>query len=196
MADHTLFFEELLRTPNLRAKTYVVQEIPGRGLSCIELSARRLEDWFFARRWVSTRTGRRLLFWLLDEVEAQGFRFQVSRSAGSEAPLGTAEGEDWARASEQWASLNPEERRIHTELFPTEARLLNAGYDWDDRGVYRNGVALAADPTGRILEARDDTVHEWVRVPEEFTWRRYPLYALPHPAPGAAAEGAAPIPGT
>lgn len=174
MADHPLLFDDLLRTPNLRSKTYVVQEVAGRGLACIEVQARRLEDWFFARRWVVTRNGRRLLFWLLDEVEAHGYRFQVTR--GLPAQSDDAE-EPWMRASGQWKALTEEERRIHSELFPEEDQLLQSGYDWDHENVFREGVALKADDAGRYLEEFGGMVYEWVRVPEEFTWRRYPLYA-------------------
>ncbi|HEX9816588.1 MAG TPA: hypothetical protein VGB18_06385, partial [Candidatus Thermoplasmatota archaeon] len=114
MADHPLLFDDLLNTPNLRAKSYVVHEASDRGLACIELTARRLDAWFFARRWIVTRNGRRLLFWLLDEVEAHGFRFRVKQG-----PLATNPTEEpWVRAADQWDSLDSEERQIHAELFP------------------------------------------------------------------------------
>ena len=173
VADHTLLFDELLKTQNLRAKSYVVHESADRGLACIELSARRLEDWFFARRWVVTRNGRRLLFWLLDEVEAHGYRFRVKQ--GPIHPTGPEE--PWMRAAAQWDALDAEERQIHAELFPEEDRLLRQGYDWDHANVYRHGLPLRPDESGRILEEVDGFVTEWVRVAEEFTWRRFPLYA-------------------
>lgn len=191
MADHTLLFDELLATPNLRAKSYVVHEMANRGLACVELCARRLEDWFFARRWIVTRNGRRLLFWLLDDVEGHGFRFRVHH--GSSGP--TQPEEPWTRAAEQWEALSAEERQIHASLFPEEDRLLQLGYDWDHANVYRLGIPLLPDASGRILEEADGLVAEWVRVPEEFTWRRFPLYAALRrplePSPAAAA-----IPGT
>lgn len=173
VTDHTLLFDELLNTQNLRAKSYVVHESGDRGLACIELSARRLEDWFFARRWIVTRNGRRLLFWLLDEVEAHGFRFRVKQ--GPVQPSGVEE--PWVRAAAQWDALDPDERQIHAELFPEEEKLLQQGYDWDHEHVYVQGVPLRPDDSGRLLEEVDGVVTEWVRVPEEFTWRRFPLYA-------------------
>ena len=193
MADRTLIFDDLLNTPNLRAKSYVVHETTNVGLACIELCARRLEDWFFARRWVSTRSGRRLLFWLLDEVEAHGFRFRVKPG-----PLQPSQGEEpWTRAAQQWSTLSPEERRIHTELFPEEDSLLRQGYDWDHAHVYRLGIPLQRDESGRILEETDGFVSEWVRVPDEFTWRRFPLYpALRRPIASATSTGPDPIRGT
>lgn len=177
MADQTMFVDELLRISNLRAKTYVVHEPPGTGLACVELRARRLEDWFFARRWVSIRAGRRLLYWLLDEVESHGFRFQVT-SAQSDGDGGPARQEPWHRASRLWAELTEEERRVHRELFPQEAALLEAGYDWDHDAVYRSGTPLPRDGMGRWIEEHEGIVYEWARVPEEWTWRRYPLYKV------------------
>jgi hypothetical protein len=173
VTDRTVLFDDLLNTPNLRAKSYVVHEATDRGLACIELCARRLEDWFFARRWVVTRSGRRLLFWLLDEVEAHGFRFRVKQGG---APSDREE-EPWLPAAQQWSALSPEERSIHAELFPEEEKRLREGYDWDHAHVYRFGAPLRPDESGRILEEVDGFVTEWVRVPEEFTWRRFPLYA-------------------
>lgn len=186
--DQTLFFDELLQLPNLRARGYVLQELPLQGLACIEASARRGEDWFFARRWVSTRAGRRLLYWVLDEAESRGFRFRVATSdrGSPAAPLPET---PWVRATEAWSGLTDEERRIHRDLFPHEVRFLESGYDWDERAVYRSGEALPRDPAGRVLETLDGVVHEWARVDEEWTWRRYPLYVtaiLPaSPAPRA-----------
>lgn len=173
VADRTLLFDDLLNMPNLRAKSYVVHETRDRGMACIELCARRLEDWFFARRWIITRNGRRLLFWLLDEVEAHAFRFRVQ----SRTPTASPPEEPWVRAAKQRSALDSEERLIHAELFPEEERLLDAGYDWDHENVYRFDVPLLPDESGRILEEVDGFVVEWVRVPEEFTWRRFPLYA-------------------
>jgi hypothetical protein len=183
VADRTLLFGELLVMPNLRAKTYVVHEGAQGQASCIELSARRLEDWFFARKWVPTGAGRRLLFWQLDEVEARGFRFHVARSPGLRT--GPPE-EPWERAARQWAGLSPDEQRLHAALFPDEERLLRLGYDWDHAGVYRSGEKLAPDASGRILEDAEGFVHEWVKVVQEFTWRRFPLYASKVPVVGAA----------
>jgi len=185
VADHPLLFDDLLNTPNLRAKSYVVHEASDRGLACIELTARRLDAWFFARRWIVTRNGRRLLFWLLDEVEAHGFRFRVKQG-----PLATNPTEEpWVRAADQWDSLDSEERQIHAELFPQ-------GYDWDHVHVYRLGAPLVADESGRILEEVDGMVTEWVRVPEEFTWRRFPLYAALRRPPLPSGAPANPIRGT
>ena len=177
VTDETLFFDDLLRLPNLRAKSYVVQEPVSNNMACVELTARRAEDWFYARRWVSTRTGRRMLYWILDDVETSGFRFRiVTRPRALGAP-GEPE-EPWQRARANWAELSDEERRLHRELFPHEHLFLERGYDWDHAGVYRDGLAIPVDALGRCLEEDDGVVHEWVRIPDEWTWRRYPLYAL------------------
>lgn len=185
VADRTVFWDEFVRTPNLRAKTYVVHEPAATNLACVELRARRLEDWFFARRWVSIRAGRRLLYWLLDEVEAHGFRFQVGTAKPPEGAPATLD-EPWNRASRLWAELTEEERRVHRELFPQEAQLLESGYDWDHEAVYRSGTALARDGMGRWIEEQEGVVYEWVRVPEEWTWRRYPLYVIRQPTASSA----------
>ena len=188
MADHTLLFDELLRLQNLRAKSYVVQEPLQNGMACVELTARRGEDWFYARKWLATRTGRRLLYWLLDEVESHGFRFRiVARPRLPEVP--NEKEEPWQRARGCWAELTEEERRIHQDLFPQEDQLLDRGYDWDHEAVYRDGRPLPFDALGRCLEEDEGIVHEWVRIPEEWTWRRYPLYALnPKPVLGTVAH--------
>ncbi len=186
-----MLFDELLNTPNLRAKSYVVHETGDRGMACIELSARRLEDWFFARRWIVTRNGRRLLFWLLDDVEAHGFRFRVKQGPLASNPTE----EPWMRAADQWDALDKEERMIHAELFPEEDKLLGQGYDWDHLHVYRLGAPLQPDESGRILEEVDGVVTEWVKVSEEFTWRRFPLYAALR-RPAALGTSAEPIRGT
>lgn len=185
--DHTVLFDELLQIPDLRARSYVVHELPLHGLACVDAQGRRGEDWFFARRWLSIRVGRRLLYWVLDEAESRGFRFRVASSRRVPGPGQPVE-EPWTRASNAWERLTEEERRLHRELFPHEEELLRRGYDWDERSVYRNGVALEADPSGRILETEGGVVHEWVRIEEEWTWRRYPLYvrailSRPSPAP-------------
>ncbi|MBI2078238.1 MAG: hypothetical protein HYT80_07720 [Euryarchaeota archaeon] len=189
MADRTLFFDDLLRTPNLRAKSYVVQEPLPNNMACVELSARRSEDWFYARRWVSTRTGRRMLYWILDDVETSGFRFRIVTRPRT-GPGGPGEAEQrWQRARANWAELSEEENRLHRELFPQEYRLLERGYDWDHAAVYRDGLPLSVDALGRCLEEDEGVVHEWVRIPEEWTWRRYPLYALlPKALPAPTAE--------
>lgn len=181
-----------MHLPNLRARTYVVQEAALQGLACVEASARRAEEWFFARRWVSIRAGRRLLYWVLDEAESRGFRFRVA--ATPRAPLLPAPVDrPWTRASAAWAALSEEERRIHHELFPQERALLEEGYDWDDRGVYLRDEPLPRDHAGRILETRESIVYEWARVDEEWTWRRYPLYVQPILL--GKAPAALPVPG-
>lgn len=172
MADQTLVFEDMLRMPNLRAKNYQVTEPAGSGLVCVDLSARRQEDWFFARRWANVQTGRRLLFQLLDEVESRGFKFQVTQEHAE--ARGTKE--PWQRASENVGKLSADERRIYVELFPNEENLLSQGYDWDHQHVYTRDGPLQPDAHGRVMEERSGAVYEWVRVPEEFTWRRYPLH--------------------
>lgn len=193
MTDETLLFDELLQLPNLRARSYVVHELALQGLACIEASARRGEDWFFARRWVSIRAGRRLLYWVLDDAESRGFRFRVATVPRASAGVAPAQGRPWARASDAWARLSDEERRLHRELFPHEEDFIRRGYDWDDRAVYRSGEELPRDPVGRILETENGTVYEWARVDDEWTWRRYPLYvtailaAAPLPPPVEAA---------
>jgi hypothetical protein len=181
VADVTMLFDDLLRFANVRSRSYVVVEPAGTGLACVELSARRVEDWFFARRWVVVQQGRRLLYRLLDEIEGEGFHFRirpVPRAVGtSDAPTP----EPWALASVNWARLSAEERRIHRELFPQEETWLHDGYDWDHGRVYRSGVPLPLDAQGRCVEQVGTTVYEWVRIIDEWTWRRYPLYVLPTP---------------
>jgi hypothetical protein len=180
MTDKTYLFDELLTEPNLRSKVYELTELDEAPMVCVELTARRGNDWFFARRWVSIGGSRRLLYRLVDDCERWGFRFAVATGAADEAaaPSPTIH----TRASEFVAALDAEEREIYHELFPEETRLLAAGYDWDARSVWIDGRALTPDAYGRILERSDGFLWEWVRVDEEFTWRRYPLErARDHP---------------
>jgi hypothetical protein len=179
VADSTVLFDDLIRTSNLRSKTYVVQENKESGLACVELSARRADDWFFARRWVTIRQGRRFLYWILDELETAGFRFQVHQVPNLISVQTPASPQPWALASTNWASLSAEERRIHVDLFPQEELLLRAGYDWDDCAVYKEGRPLPRDQYGRLVEETDGVLYEWARIMDEYTWRRYPLYVLP-----------------
>lgn len=192
MADVTLLFDELQRTSNLRSKTYVVHENKAAGLACVELSARRADDWFFARRWIGIRQGRRFLYWLLDELESHGFRFQIHQVSNGVPVRTQGSDEPWALASVNWAALTQEERRIHRELFPQEEMLLSAGYDWDHAAVYKGGAAIVRDPHGRLLEETGGVLYEWVRVPDEYTWRRYPLYVQPAAGPVRADAPEAP----
>lgn len=167
----------------LLSLTYTVRDVPERGLAAVDLAARRGADWFLARKWVRTHGGARALYRFLDRVEMHGFRFAVKRGP---APQPTGPG--WpaerqfdpcgASAAQLHAQLTAEERQIHRELFPEEARLLECGYDWDSAGAYRHGSPIPQDDAGRRLETDAGTLYEWVRVPEEYTWRRYPLERL------------------
>lgn len=189
MADRAVPFDELVATQALRDRSYVVLEPPATGLACVDLSARAGPDWFFARRWIPVREGRRQLYRTLDRIEAAGFRFRVRPAPRILAQpnggaLDPAEG-PWLRASRFVAGLEPEERVVYRELFPEEAGLLEAGYDWDGEGVWVRKKRLAPDAFGRILEATEEWLYEWVRVEDESTWRRYPLQALTRWATGS-----------
>ncbi len=177
MADRTMLFDELLTEPNLRSKVYEVEDDGARRLVCVELTGRRGPDWFFARRWVSVAGSRRLLFRELDRCERAGFRFAVaSGPAPTPAPPPMGEQDHrYQRAGTFYEQLEDDEKSIYAELFPAEIRLLSRGYDWDHEAVWRDGVRLERDAHGRILERVDGVLWEWVRVDEEFTWRRYPL---------------------
>ncbi len=175
MPDCCLFFDDLLRQQVLRQRSYEIRPTANGDLSCVEASARRGQDWLFARRWVRTTSGQRELYRLLDHLESIGFHFRISTLIPP-ARLASEDPEDFSvRASALLSGLSPEERRLHVELFPEEASLLRAGYDWDNASVYRDGVALAADSHGRVMEAAGGILYEWVRIPAEVTWRRYPL---------------------
>lgn len=174
MADRCVLFETLVETRGLRSKKYTLYDPPG--LACIELVARQGVDWLFARKWVPTDSGRRLLFWLLDEVESHGFRFHVSTSR--DPVLAREESGPWVGARAAYFALADHERHIHDELFPDESALLREGYDWDHRAPSRNGVPFMPGVEGRRLEVTGGMVYEWVRVPDEFTWRRFPLNAF------------------
>lgn len=181
MADRAVYFDDLLAMDRLRSATYEVIEPPGAALACIDASARRGPDWYFARRWIPVREGRRQFYATIDRMEAAGFRFRIETTrARPTAPAASAaeSDEEWLRASELLADLEPAERRVHESLFPEEARLLALGYDWDDQDVYVRGLPVAADAFGRRIETAENGVFEWVRVPDEFTWRRYPLQRI------------------
>jgi hypothetical protein len=185
MADETRLFEDLLTEPNLRSKVYELEEPEGTGLACIELAARRGPHWLFARTWIRVSAGRRLLFQTLDACERWGWRFAVA-SAPPPAPDAPVPAEAASlRASSFFGSLDDEEKALYQELFPAETDLLARGYDWDQSVVWRNGQALGRDPYGRLVEHAEGFIWEWVRVDEEFTWRRYPLERL-RPAPGTS----------
>lgn len=181
MADRCIFFDELFSFPNARTRTYSVQEPPGMGMACIDASCRVQGDWYFARKWILLRGGPRLLYRALDRLEAAGFRFRVTapRNKGpTPAEVAQAQREFKeldGRASGLYADLNEREKAIHRELFPEESHLLNRGYDWDRRAVYKDGAPIGRDGSGRCVERDGGVVYEWVPVPEEFTWRRYPL---------------------
>ena len=179
MPDRCVLFSDLLAMPHARQRGYVVHEPPGLGLACLDARSRVGPDWLFARRWVSVRGGSRELYRWIDRLEAAGFRFRVA--TGPPKALRAAE-RAWdgleelnLRASEMQNDLTPEERRLHAELFPEETRLLERGYDWDGEHVYRKGAVLCRDAFGRVLDTDGDMLYEWVRVEDEFTWRRYPL---------------------
>ena len=179
MADRCLFFEDLLSLPSTVQKTYEVHD-PGFGLVCLDARARQAGDWFYARRWVRAAPHRRELYRTLDRLEHRGFVFLVRRLPAGAKRDGAGETEAAldafrVRASVVAAGYTAEERRLHRELFPEESDLLACGYDWDADHVYRDGRTLSPDPYGRLLEEDQGAVHEWVRVPEEFTWRRYPI---------------------
>lgn len=180
MADRTMLFDEMLTEPNLRSKVYEVEEPPGARLVCVELTGRRGPDWFFARRWVSVAGSRRLLFRELDRCERAGFRFAVATGpppTPGAPPMGEQD-HRYQRARGFYEELEDDEKEIYAELFPAEIRLLSCGYDWDHERVWRDGQAIEPDAHGRILERCEDVLWEWVRVDEEFTWRRYPLERL------------------
>lgn len=82
------------------------------------------------------------------------------------------------RASQLQRELSTEEQRVHAELFPDELDWLRRGYDWDADHVYKRGIPLALDAFGRVLEEVEGVLYEWVAVPDEATWRRYPLQRL------------------
>lgn len=173
MADACLFLEELLSFANGRMRSYDL--ISSRdGLACIDARLRAGPDWYFARKWVAYRGSARPLYRLIDQVEGAGFRFRVESYARRPNPRPVEEPAD-LRASALRAGLAEEERKIHAELFPDEARLLDAGYDWDGRFVYKQGVPLAPDAFGRILDRDAGILYEWVPIPDEGTWRRFPL---------------------
>lgn len=180
MGDRTVLFDDLLKMSSLRSRTFELIEPPGAGLVCVDLAARNGADWYFARRWVLVRAGRRQLFRTVDAAEAAGFRFLVHRAPRvppARSPPSDEE-PDPIPAGEFFASLDEAEREVHRALFPEEAELLSSGYDWDALHVYRNGAALRPDPFGRILETTAGAVWEWVRIEDEGTWRRYPLQRL------------------
>lgn len=196
MADRTYLFDDLLLEDHLRGKVYEISESPDGQIACVELVARRGMDWFYARRWVSLGFGRRALYRLIDRAEAAGYRFAVAtHAARSPEPLRELPRQT-ERASVFLAELAPEERTIYRELFPQETALLEDGYDWDGQHVFRAGSALAPDAHGRLVERSEGFLWEWVRVEEEFTWRRYPLDRLPTTtdaavtSPGPVAESA------
>jgi hypothetical protein len=174
MPDRTFLFDELVTEPNLRGKVYEVSNSPDGGLACVDLTARRAGDWFFARRWLPVRGGRRLLFRLLDECERHGWRFAVSTGDAGDPPLRELKAQS-KPASNFVAELDDEEKELYGDLFPEETRLLSRGYDWNHERVWRHGKPFETDPYGRILERDEGVLWEWVRVDEEFTWRRYPL---------------------
>jgi hypothetical protein len=174
VADACIFLEELLSLPKGRMRSYDL--IGSRdGLACVDARLRMGQDWYFARKWVTYRGSARPLYRLIDQVEAAGFHFRVeSYTRRPESRTNPDESLE-LRASVLRAGLAEEERRIHAELFPDEARLLDAGYDWDGRFVYKGGAILAPDPFGRILDRDLGVLYEWVPIPDEGTWRRFPL---------------------
>lgn len=180
VVDRTVLFDEILALAGPRERTYeVLEAAPGSGLVCVDLSARRGPDWFFARRWILVREGRRLLYRTLDRIEAAGYAFRV-RPRPRLLPEGQTLDPAWGneRASRLRQELDEEERHLNDELFPEAAGLLSQGYDWDARTVYKHGQALPRDAYGRVLESTPHAVWEWVCVPDELTWRRYPLQRI------------------
>lgn len=190
LADHTVFLNELLSMSDLRTRSYTVTERPLGGLAALDVSARSGGDWYFARTWIPIHHGRTALYGALDRVEAAGFRFRIQSHAATDTFPHQSEAPRSPTAKQSWAQLTPREQEIHRELFPDEARLLATGYDWDARHIYHDGVALRPDAAGRILEHDADIEYEWVPVPSEHTWRRYPLRRL-SPATIRCAEGGA-----
>lgn len=187
MADRCVFFDDLLTLPNGAQRTYEVRD-RGLGIICIDARMRCGPDWFFARRWVRSAPGARELHRTLDRLEMRGFRFHVQTALAGGPTFDEMEraarsmDEVSVRASAVAADYSDEERRLHEELFPQEHELLVRGYDWDKEHVYRVGQRLPRDAYGRIVEVDEGVVHEWVRVPQEFTWRRYPIGRVAPPA--------------
>jgi hypothetical protein len=175
MADQCLTWDAILQKTNTTSRCYEIHEAGTH--AALSLRARRGSDWFFARRWVDTAKGRRNLYRIIDVAETAGYRFQCAPRPATTIPPPIDH--PATRAADLWAQLTPVERGIHRDLFPDESRLLDAGYDWDNQHVYHHGATLQPDRLGRLLETEGETIYEWVRVPSEHTWRRYPIDTMP-----------------
>lgn len=169
------WFDELSHMKGLRSKTFSITNRPGAHLAAIDLMARSGNDWFFARKWVSTKDGEGRLFDHIDHVEAREFRNLVSER---QARAILAPKPPWVGTARQmYNELNHAEKAIFRELFPQEWTLIGGGYDWDADGVTTpTGQRLAQDSAGRILEPLPAATYEWVRIDDERTWRRVPVW--------------------
>jgi hypothetical protein len=170
LSDRCIPFENHFhRARRLRKKAYEVVDRGDR--AALDLRGTDGQDWYFARTWVSSLGRPPALYAVLDGVETHGYRFHVRpKRADATEP----EAPD-LRASELRASLSPEEERLMDELFPEEVVLLRSGYDWNRAQVFLNEVALRPDEWGRLIEDVGGWRYEWAAVPDEGTWRRYPL---------------------
>jgi hypothetical protein len=180
VVDRCVFFDDLLARPRGRLRSYELIASPAEALTCLDVQLRDGDDWYFARKWVRTPVGSRELFRTIDRLDAAGFRFRVAmgdrrRPTSNDVEKFRQEFDEPMHALALLSGLSPEERRLHRDLFPEEAALLDAGYDWDWEHVYKDGQPLPRDAFGRVLERADGILYEWARVADEFSWRRYPL---------------------